>query len=144
MVTAVKSSIPSATPNERQLCLALATGLRGYSNAARAGRTPAALRSAFAQLRVEEPKVLAAAPGTVHGAFAALFGFLNQFYSALSAVGFDYARLPVSEASKLSKDSTQVAAATATIQSYLTSTCRTSLVTVSGNSNHGGVAASGS
>lgn len=142
--TGVTSSLPSATPAQRQLCLALATGLRGYSSAAGAGRTPAALKSAFAQLKVEEPKVLAVAPAKVHGAFVVLFGFLNQFYSALSATGFDYARLPAAEASKLSKDSTQIAAATTTIQSYLANTCRTSIVTLGGNSKRSGVPASGS
>lgn len=121
-VSRVAGARQGATAGERQFCSALASATKGYSGAP-ATRTRSSVQAAFGQLKQEEPKVLAAAPGPVRASFRELFSVVNHFYDAVASVGYSYAKLPVATARSLAEASARLAAPTRTIQAYVAKTC---------------------
>jgi len=112
----------SATVSGPAVCATLAEATREFSGTP-AGSTPAALSSAYANLKAHEPKVEKAAPASIRGDFRTLFNVLNDFYGTLATVGYDYRKLSSVEAAKLAASTRSLGPAATAIQTYLSKNC---------------------
>ena len=113
-----------AAPRTSTFCLYAANAAKSSNTSSAATQKAPSLQQAYAKLKAEEPVILAQAPSQIRGDFQGLFGYLNNFYSALSSVKFVVGKLPVSYYEGLAKlNIKKITADGKAIEAYVTNVC---------------------
>jgi hypothetical protein len=133
LATLASSSTPSfasthlKSANGSAYCKLLTSYDKKQTTATKALETPgaavAAMEAAFKALKSEESVVLGVAPSSLQSSYKTIFNDLNKFYTELSAVHFNYAKLTKAEIASFTALGKSMATAGAKISAYDKNVC---------------------